>query len=99
MAFVFGAIQSRRSMRRSNAAIRFWTIASMRALSSGGKYFRTYICPTASPSAPPVASTARFQRSRRFGVPCSTVPWKAKLSSPKAEGITAAWCSRAWKVR
>jgi hypothetical protein len=86
-------------MRWSNAVIRFRTIASIRALSAGGKYLRTYIWPTASPSALPVASTARFQRSRRFGVPWSAVAWKSKLSWPNAAGITAEWCSSAWKVR
>jgi hypothetical protein len=41
---------------------RFFTISCMRAFASGGKYFSTYFCPSASPSSWSAVSEQRFQR-------------------------------------
>ncbi len=59
-------------MRSPSAASRFFTIASMRALSAGVNARRTYSWPRISPSASSVWAMQRFQRGSISVVPVST---------------------------
>ena len=74
LSLVCADIQVNASMRRPNAVLMFAMMALSCAFDSAGKYFATYIFPTAGPNAALVASTARFQRSRCLVVPVSAVP-------------------------
>ncbi len=59
----------------------FLTISCMRAFASGGKYFSTYLRPSASPSWLSVASAQRFQRGFISVAPVRYLPLNAKFSS------------------
>ena len=72
--FVSGVIHSSLSTPSRKVARMFFTMSSTLALDEAGKYCFTYSWPMASPSAPSVAPSARFQRSRCLPVPFSWVP-------------------------
>ena len=80
-SLVSSLIHGRLRMSSRMAARRLRTISCMRALASGGKYFSTYFCPSASPSNWSVDSTQRFQRGFISVAPLRYLPLKAKFSS------------------
>jgi hypothetical protein len=61
-----------------------FTIRCARALALAGKYRATYSRPTAKPSAPFVASSARSARDACSGAPVSVLPKNSNASRSAA---------------
>jgi hypothetical protein len=96
---VSGLIQVSESIVSCIASSRFFTSSCMRALASGGKYFSTYLRPSASPSRLSVSSTHRFQRGFISVAPLRNAPRNLNSSSTKAFDSDGAAESRTCHLR